>query len=82
MYDTISQLRGVLNLKPTGLKGRGKLKFKVAEMTSNNFDFNTMTFVADTTNFDDDGWSLTNFKAKRRLQRKGNCLFYQTMALH
>jgi hypothetical protein len=63
MYDTISQLRGVLNLKPTGLKGRGKLKFKVAEMTSNNFDFNTMTFVADTTNFDDDGWSLTNFKA-------------------
>lgn len=63
MYDEETQMEGKLSLKPSGLTGDGNLHYKVAVMKSNLYDFKNMTYVADTVDFEDDGWKLTNFKA-------------------
>lgn len=63
MYDEETSIEGMLSLKPTGLNGRGKLHYRVAFMTSNNYDFQNLTYHADTVNFKDDGWELSDFSA-------------------
>ncbi|MCF8335753.1 MAG: hypothetical protein K9H65_04035 [Bacteroidales bacterium] len=51
MYNGKSSLAGYLNLKPTGLRGKGKLNMQKAVLTSQQFNFESQTFVADTANF-------------------------------
>lgn len=63
MYDEETNLAGMLSLKPTGLTGSGTLNYKVAKMISNKYKFKNLTYQADTVNFIDDGWTLTNFQA-------------------
>jgi len=63
MYDEETQMEGKLSLKPVGLTGKGNLHYKVAVMESNLYDFKNMTYTADTVDFKDDGWKLSNFKA-------------------
>lgn len=63
MYDEETTMEGKLTLKPTGLTGDGNLHYKVAIMESDRYNFKNMTYDADTVNFIDDGWKLTNFKA-------------------
>ncbi|OYT16720.1 MAG: hypothetical protein B7C24_06375 [Bacteroidetes bacterium 4572_77] len=64
MYDEETSMEGMLSLTPIALEGNGKLHYKVAEMTSNFYDFKNMTYYADTVNFVDDGWRLSNFAAQ------------------
>ena len=52
MYGGKSSLDGYLNLKPTGLKGKGKLDMKKAVLTSQNLQFESQAFDADTANFE------------------------------
>lgn len=63
MYDEETTLGGMISLKPTGLSGNGRVNFRVAYMQSNLYDFKNMTYHADTVDFVDEGWSLTDFKA-------------------
>ncbi len=63
MYDEETTIEGMLSLKPSGLNGDGKLHYKVAYMTSNKYDFQNLTYHADTVDFVDDGWELSNFSA-------------------
>jgi hypothetical protein len=63
MYDEETAMEGMLSLKPSGLSGDGHLHYKVAVMSSKLYDFNNMTYEADTVNFVDDGWKLSDFKA-------------------
>jgi len=63
MYDEETTMEGMLSLKPSGLSGDGHLHYKVAVMTSNLYDFKNMTYTADTVNFVDEGWRLSDFKA-------------------
>lgn len=63
MYDDETKMEGKLSLKPSGLTGDGNLHYKVAKMESDFYNFKNMTYIADTVNFEDDGWKLSNFKA-------------------
>ncbi len=64
MYDEETEMEGKLILKPSGLTGDGILHYDVAKMFSDLYDFKNMTYTADTVNFEDDGWKLSNFKAE------------------
>ena len=64
MYDEETAMEGRLDLTPTGLTGDGDLHYKVAVMKSNLYDFRNNTYTADTVNFIDDGWQLSDFKAE------------------
>ncbi len=52
MYGGKSSLDGYLNLKPTGLKGKGKLDMKKAVLNSQHLEFESQAFDADTANFE------------------------------
>lgn len=52
MYGGKSSLNGYLNLKPTGLTGKGKLDMKKALLTSQSLEFESQAFDADTANFE------------------------------
>ncbi|MEF8985312.1 MAG: hypothetical protein V5A51_12035, partial [Bacteroidales bacterium] len=52
MYGGKSNLNGYLNLKPTGLTGKGKLDMKKALLTSQSLEFESQAFDADTANFE------------------------------
>lgn len=64
MYDEETTMDGMISLKPTGLNGDGTLHFRIAYMKSNQYDFQNMTFQADTVDFVDQGWSLSGFQAE------------------
>jgi hypothetical protein len=51
MFNEGSHLSGTLKLKPTGLKGKGKMDLSKAVLNSNYFDFKSRAFEADTANF-------------------------------
>jgi len=51
MYNNKSSLEGYLNLKPTGLRGKGMLDMRKATLKSNYFQFEGEAFDADTANF-------------------------------
>ncbi|MGM0530823.1 MAG: hypothetical protein ACQER7_05680 [Bacteroidota bacterium] len=52
MYGGKSSLDGYLNLKPTGLTGKGKLDMKKAVLTSQHLEFESQAFDADTADFE------------------------------
>ena len=51
MFNGRSQLEGYINLKPTGLTGKGKLDMKKATLQSPQYEFKALAFDADTANF-------------------------------
>ena len=63
MYDEETTMEGRLDLTPIGLSGDGDLHYKVAVMKSNLYDFKNVAFTADTVDFIDEGWQLSDFKA-------------------
>ncbi|MFW5916090.1 MAG: hypothetical protein ACOCTM_01315, partial [Bacteroidota bacterium] len=65
MYGGKSSLEGDLNLKPTGLTGRGKLDMKKAMLVSQHLQFKSNNFDADSANFelhtpDEDGVAFSS----------------------
>jgi hypothetical protein len=51
MYDGTSELNGLLDLTPDGLKGAGLFSFEQAELESNLFEFGFSGFHSDTADF-------------------------------
>jgi hypothetical protein len=51
MYSAASRMTGMLELTPTGLRGKGVVMIEDAEMVSNVYQFNYMDFDADTVDF-------------------------------
>jgi len=51
MFNGRSTLEGYINLKPTGLTGRGQMDMKKATMASPHYAFKALAFDADTAHF-------------------------------
>ena len=51
MFNGRSTLEGYINLKPTGLTGKGKMDMKKASLASPHYEFKALAFDADTANF-------------------------------
>ena len=51
MYQDKSSMEGYMNLKPTGLTGKGKMDMNKATLESQHFEWEDHSFDADTSNF-------------------------------
>ncbi len=51
MFHNSAKLVGMLEVTPTGLKGKGLFSFENAEVTSRNYHFKSTSFTSDTSDF-------------------------------